>query len=147
MSTRWHIKAGDVHGTHNKTHLIGCSLARDSHTDQYLFMGPDPNGLPLAAVDITVDLQFPFVFRKFTSPLNGSDSLDWYIQVNYVDGPNGEAGGYWSNSPFQAPPGDGRPPQPGDPDTWTTQAGVGPPPEPEENKEDKKKAAGSASSK
>lgn len=145
MSRRWHIKAGDVKGGSNKTDLIGCSLAKDTHTNQYLFMGPEQNGLPLAAVDITVDLKFPFLFRKFTSPLNGSDPLDWYIQVNYVDGPNGEAGGYWSNTPFQAPPGDGRPLQPGDPDTWTTQAGVGP--LPEENKEDKKKAAGSASSK
>src|SRR5262249_15391013 len=144
MSRRWHIKADGVTGSSNKTDLIGCSLAKDSHTHQYLFMGPEANGLPLAAVDDTVEP--PFLFPKFTAALNGPDPLDWYIRVDQADdGPNGKAQGIWSNTPLQVGPGGGDPSESGgDTDTWTTQAGVGP--DPEDNKKDKKKAAGSASS-
>jgi hypothetical protein len=144
MSRRWHIRAGDVHGGHNRTDLIDCSIAWDSDTDQYLFMGPEQNALPLAAVNITGN--FPFWFPKFTSKLSGTDPHDWYIRVDYVDGgPKSEqAGGLWSNAGPPHPGEDGGT-NPGDTDTWTTQAGVGP--RPEDEKKDKQKAAGSASSK
>jgi hypothetical protein len=144
MSRRWHIKAGDVSGGDNKTDLIDCSIALDTDTHQYLFMGPEANGLPLAAVDVT-DV-FPFQFPKFKSKLSGTDHNDWYITVDYVDGglKSEQAGGRWSNAGPPGPPDDGGT-NPGDSDTWTTQAGVGP--HPEDYKKDKEKAAASAASK
>jgi len=145
MSRRWHIKSDGVDTKTNGVDLIDCSIAWDSDTHQYLFMGPEPNGLPLAAVDDTG--VFPFPFPKFKSKLSGTDPNDWYITVDYVDGglKSEQAGGRWSNTGPLPPPDDGGT-NPGDSDTWTTQAGVGPP-HPEDNKKDKKKAAGSASSK
>ena len=134
MSRRWHIKAGDVHGGSNKKLLIGCSLARDSHTREYFFMGPKEDGLPLASIKMPV--HFPFWFPKFTSELSGTVPLDWYIRVDWVDGgPDlDKAHGGWRNIP---PPDSGEGDT--DTDTWTTQAGVGV--DSEGDKKDQKAAA------
>jgi hypothetical protein len=148
MSRRWHIKADGVHGGSNKTMLIDCSIARDTHTDQYLFMGPEANGLPLAAVSIPV--QFPFWFPTFKSELSGTAPLDWYIRVDYVDGgPDlNQAHGRWRNTPPK--PGDddeSGPAPPTDTDTWTSQAGVGGHMDDDQKKYKDKSAVASASSK
>lgn len=142
MSRKWKIGPGGVHGGPNSIHLIDCTIARDTHTEEYYFLGPVEGDLPLAAVKMPV--AFPFWFPKFRAPLNGKNDHDWYIRVDYVDGGRdfNQAHGHWSNSP--PPPHDDS--EIVDTDTWTTSAGVGA--EPEGDKKDKnKKVAASASAK
>jgi hypothetical protein len=144
---QWIIEPGDVHGGPAKTQLFNCSLVRDELTGEYMFFGPTPERGPEARHSSPV--AFPFTFPTFTAALNGTQSRDWYITVDHVHGEHdgGFAQGHWSNSP---PTGDEHSDgntNPGDADTWTTQAGVGPGAgdDPEKHKEKDKRAAASAS--
>jgi hypothetical protein len=146
MSRKWKIGPEGVHGGPNKEQLIGCTIARDSHTHEYLFLGPSEGELPLASVRMPV--VFPFWFPKFKAELNGTARHDWYIRVDYVDGgiDFDRAHGRWRNTPPRESDDDEGNSAPTDTDTWTTSAGVGA--EPEGGKKDKnKKTAASASAK
>jgi hypothetical protein len=146
MSRKWKIGSEGVHGGPNKEHLINCTIAHDSHTDEYLFLGPAEGELPLASVRMPV--VFPFWFPKFRAALNGKDPQDWYIKVDTVEFGRDfdRAHGRWRNTPpTQTGDDEVDPPPPTDSDTWTSQAGVGGG-HPEDKKKDKK-AAASASSK
>jgi len=140
MPRTWKIGAMDVHGHSPKTQLVGCSIVLNKGA--YSFVGPEPNFKVESTVPRTATgpADPPFLFPMFTSKLNGIVSRKWYIRVVDIGPLIEKADGCWSNTgdpgegcekAFRSRPTPGGPF--GDPDVWTTQAGVGTGVQPEED--------------
>jgi len=121
MPTKWTISHAGT-GTNN-TELIGCHIAVVGTA--YQFQTPGGTMVSTTSTTATQLPTPPFDFPEFNSALAGTTAVDWYITVDSLtDGESkNKAKGTWSNTGFPAEYGDT------DPDTWTTQAGVGIDPE------------------